>query len=1037
MSKKSSLPILGYLLIILLALPSLVKAKVEKVVVLGGTSYAPFIFLDAKQQPQGIFVDFWKLWSQKTKVKVEFKLTTFKQALELVQKEENHVLSGFFYSQEREKYFDFSVPYLKIDTTIFFHKNILGLKDLSSLAGFDIGVIKGDFAEEYLKNHFPSYNLEPFPTVKELFRAVFEHKIKVFILDKPTGLFFLSQKKEGEEFRYLTKPIYTQKVVAGVKKGNPELLNLINSGFSQITDKESKEILKQWSGEYVLNKKKIYQFILALTVIIVLFLLWNFLLRFQVKKRTRELARLSSQFETTLLSLGDAMIATDLKGNITLMNPVAESLTGWSLEEAKGQKLTEVFKIVNALTRKPALNPVEKVLSTGKVCGLANHTKLISKTGQEYHIEDSAAPIIDQQGNPLGVVLIFRDISKEYELKEELLSQQILLEKAASLAKLIVLEIDLKTEKVRANQNAYSLLELDRKEELTLEYLLTLLTEQDKKLFREKINKLAPEDSSTFELKLNINKLNKVVLSFIEYQKEKKKLMVVAQDITEITELKEKILQSEEKYKAVFEQAPIGIMVYDKDSTIKECNDFLANIIGTTKENLLGFNLIGRVINIKLKKAIKDSLEKGIGFFEGSYTSILGNKTAIVRATFKALKRDGEIIGGIGLVEDITEIERHKEALFKKEKLESIGTLAGGIAHDFNNLLTAIFGQITLAQKKLAPSHPSFKNLEKTQATIERAQKIAGQLLSLTKGWEPIKETVDLKTILPLIAELDLSGSKVKAIYYFPEENYLVEGDKVQLEQAFSNIILNAKEAMPGGGTLTISLNHKSIKESSETLPSLPQGDYIYLEIKDTGIGIDREVLNKIFDPYFSTKKTGSGLGLAIVHSIIEKHKGFIFVESEKGKGTTFKIYLPASSEKKLASQRAKKTQEHTLKKARILFLDDEEVLQETFKELLESYGYEVETASTGEEALEKYKKSLEENKPFHVTIMDLTIPGGMGGKEVIPHILALNPEALCIISSGYSHDPVLANYQDYGFKAALQKPFEIEKLLELLDKLL
>ncbi len=157
----------------------------------------------------------------------------------------------------------------------------------------------------------------------------------------------------------------------------------------------------------------------------------------------------------------------------------------------------------------------------------------------------------------------------------------------------------------------------------------------------------------------------------------------------------------------------------------------------------------------------------------------------------------------------------------------------------------------------------------------------------------------------------------------------------------------------------------------------------------------------------------------------------------KREKELPLKSIYPPLLRKKLASQRAKKTQEHSLKKARILFLDDEEVLQETFKELLESYGYEVETASTGEEALEKYKKALEENKPFHVTIMDLTIPGGMGGKEVIPHILALNPEALCIISSGYSHDPVLANYQDYGFKAALQKPFEIEKLLELLDKLL
>ncbi len=228
--------------------------------------------------------------------------------------------------------------------------------------------------------------------------------------------------------------------------------------------------------------------------------------------------------------------------------------------------------------------------------------------------------------------------------------------------------------------------------------------------------------------------------------------------------------------------------------------------------------------NLKNKgvlQAILDSLEKGIGIYEGEYASVLGVRTAYVRGIFKGIKDDkNQIVGGVGIVQDLTEIEKHRQELFKLEKLESIGTLAGGIAHDFNNLLTGIFGQINLAKGKLEPSHPSYENLTKAEEVLDRAQRITNQLLSLTKGWEPLKELIDLRKFLKSITEFDLSGSKVKPIYKFPGEIWSVMGDISQLERALSNIIINAKQAMEQGGTLEISLSNKKNRRRPNPRPT-------------------------------------------------------------------------------------------------------------------------------------------------------------------------------------------------------------------------
>lgn len=1014
-------------------------ADPREITVVGDTSYAPFIFLDSHSQPKGIFVDLWKLWSEKTKVQVNFKLVPWNEALNLAKEKSNHVICGFFYSEERAKYFDFSKPYLKLDTNIFFHKDIYGIKDLDSLSGFNIGVVKGDYAYKYIKNRHPEYTIITFNTVTDLFHSVFNNEIKVFIIDKPVGLFFLSQNKKGNEFKISSKPLYSLDVVAGVKKGNRELLQIINLGFSKIKQSEKEEILKEWQGTEIIDLKKIIIAICFLISATIVFFLWNFILQKKINKKTEELIELNQKFKTTLMSIGDALITTDDKGKITIMNPVAEQLTGWKKEEAIGRSLNEVFHIINGVTGEPAMDPVKKVFETGKVQGLANHTILISKNGKRYHIADSAAPILDKNNYIIGCVLIFRDVTEEYTTTQYIAKQQKIIERACDIAKIAISEFDNSGNLVFANSVAYSVFDVDKGISVTRDFLLSLILPQDVPKVKENLKKLNKGEFVTlnFRLKSPKTKIIKEIFATGELDKNTNNTILVGQDITYFTKLKEKLVQSEEKYKALFDQSPLGIIVYDKDTTITECNEVFATGIGTQRENLIGFNMKDNINNKGVLQAVLDSLDKGMGYYEGEYTSVLGNKTGYVRCIFKAIRNEkNEITGGVGIVQDLTELEKHRQEMFKLAKLESIGTLAGGIAHDFNNLLTGIFGQINLAKTKLKPTHESYNNLLKAEEVLDRAKRITNQLLSLTKGWEPVLEPIDLKGFLKNIVEFDLSGSRVKPVYNFPEKISPIMGVLSQLERALSNIIINAKQAMEQGGTLEVTLSNRKIDREDE-IPGLQVGEYVCIEIKDSGDGIDKNVLDKIFDPFFTTKPNGTGLGLTTSFSIIKKHGGTILVKSKMGVGTTFIIYLPSIKEEKSSVKEEIHIPQNISKQGKILFLDDEEMLQEIVKEALAMHGFSVDVASTGEEAIKKYKDAYHSGNPYSLVIMDLTIPGGMGGKETIREILKINKDAKCVITSGYGDDPVLANYKKYGFKAALQKPFQLETLIRMVNELI
>ena len=383
---------------------------------------------------------------------------------------------------------------------------------------------------------------------------------------------------------------------------------------------------------------------------------------------------------------------------------------------------------------------------------------------------------------------------------------------------------------------------------------------------------------------------------------------------------------------------------------------------------------------------------------------------------------------------DITEREYLQNELLKAQKLESLGVLAGGIAHDFNNILTGILGNITLAEMLLDPAHPANEALGHAEKAAARAGELATQLLTFAKGGAPVKKVVALGALVEEAVSLALRGANVSGKIRIPAGLHAIEADEGQMSQVFYNVVLNAVQAMSGGGTLIVSADNVTLASGNK--PALPPGDYVRITFADQGYGIPDEILNKIFDPYFTTKPGGTGLGLASVHSIIKKHGGHVEVRSLVGRGTDFTFHLPSLGAVADRPEAVPVTEERGTPGGAVLVMDDEIQIQILASQILQHLGYRVTTCANGEDAIALYERAARSGTPFRAAIMDLTIPGGMGGKEAAQRILALDPTARLIVSSGYSNDPVLADFDRYGFCAAIAKPYRVSELVGVLARL-
>jgi len=400
------------------------------------------------------------------------------------------------------------------------------------------------------------------------------------------------------------------------------------------------------------------------------------------------------------------------------------------------------------------------------------------------------------------------------------------------------------------------------------------------------------------------------------------------------------------------------------------------------------------------------------------------------------VKKEGKIIALVGVHTDLTERKRSEADLRKMEKLKGVGTLAGGIAHDFNNILMGLFGNISLARSMLSADHPARGFLGEAEKSMNRATRLTKQLLTFSRGGDPVKEDASLGLLVEEVVCFDLSGSNVMPIFNIANDLWLAEVDKGQMQQVFSNLTINAAQAMSGGGNLYVTLENEEIEEPAAQ--PLTPGKYVKMTMEDEGTGIEPKHLDRVFDPYYSTKQTGSGLGLTTVYSVIKKHGGHIRVASEPGRGTTFTVYLPASDKARLPETATPEgTEPTTAPRNHVLVMDDEEMIRQVASDMLEAIGCTVQTAPDGEKALELYVQSMNSGNPFDLVIMDLTVRGGMGGKEAVEKLLAIDPGAKVIVSSGYASDPVLANHRKYGFRGIVSKPYDIGQLQEVLRRVL
>lgn len=512
----------------------------------------------------------------------------------------------------------------------------------------------------------------------------------------------------------------------------------------------------------------------------------------------------------------------------------------------------------------------------------------------------------------------------------------------------------------------------------------------------------------------------------------------VITDITEHKRAEEALRESHQLIEKTFASLNDAVFIIDAGTVkIMNCNPAASEMFGYSRQEMLGrttsFLHVNEITLEEFRQNLYNAIEKRgvLSQFEFRMRRKNGTVFPTEHSVIPLDNADDKRIGWVSVVKDITERKQAEKEMLKSQKLESLGILAGGIAHDFNNLLTGILGNISLVKYYTDPGSESYERLLEAEKASIYARELTQQLLTFSRGGAPVKKIISIGRLIKESVGLALRGSKSRCEFFFPDDLLPVEADEGQINQVISNLIINADHAMPGGGVIKVSTENVTADEGWN-IP-LKKGKYVKISITDNGVGISREHLQKIFDPYFTTKEKGSGLGLASSYSIVNKHSGYICVNSELGIGTTFDIYLPASEKKIVEMDNNNK--DLFVGNGRVLIMDDEEIVRDIAGKMLSHLGYDVAVTKEGREAIELYKMAKEAGKPFDVVIMDLTIQGGMGGKEAIKELLGIDPKAKVIVSSGFSNDPVMAYFMEYGFKGVVAKPYKLKELSEVVHK--
>ena len=889
------------------ALPNPIKVVMDN-------NYPPFIFQGSDGKPQGILVDQWHLWEQKTGIKVEISAMDWAKALSGMKAGDFDVIDTVFKTEERSNWLDFSKAYAKLEVPIFFDNKISGITDATSLRGFVVAAKTGDAAVDLLKRngveHLVLYN-----SYESIVLAAKEHKTSVFVIDKPPALYYLYKYGINDHFNQ-SSPLNVGEFHRAVKKGNMKLLKAVEEGFGRISPSELKKIDTQWYGSSLpvgnyLRFPLIGAGILGLFVLILSF--YNRNLRKAVNARTAELKTSKELFERVYNSVNDAIIIHDIEtGAIIDVNDRMQEMYGLNREEAISSKVEAFSSGTPPYSQTDALAWINKAV----------------------------------EGEPQ----LF-----EWRAKH-----------------------------------------------------------RDGRLFWTEVN------------------MRRARIGDVD------RVLVTVRDITDRKAAEEAIKSSQDLFAAAFQGGPLLMTISDVETgRYQEVNDNFLAVSGFTREEVLGktstevgwlssqdrdalvseMRTKGRISGMKLRVARKSGESRWCLYF-GEIISLAGERKLL------------------SIAEDITERKSAEEQLRQAMKMDAVGQLAGGVAHDYNNMLTVIIGSAELLKRYTTHDPQSMKLVSAIIDAATRSADLTHQLLTFSRKGERATVKFSIKeTILAAVSLLEHSIDKsISLETRFIAPNTLVSGDPSLLQNALLNLGINARDAMPKGGTITFATANVDLDDDfcASHANQVTPGQYLEISVSDTGIGMKKDVLEHIFEPFFTTKAVGegTGLGLAMVYGTVKDHRGHIDVYSEPGIGTVFKLYIPVSEG---LESGADQVEEVVSGSGGILLVDDEPMLRSVGQELLGDLGYRVYLAEDGEEALEVYAR---EKENISLVILDMVMPK-MGGKETLARLVENYPGIKVLISSGFHQEETREVLTNLGARGFVQKPYRRSDLIKAVSEAL
>jgi PAS domain S-box-containing protein len=754
-----------------------------------------------------------------------------------------------------------------------------------------------------------------------------------------------------------------------------------------------------------------------------------------------------SLYAVTLASIGDAVITTDETGRINFLNAEAERLSGWSRSEAIGRPLTEVFHIINEETRQAVENPVDKVLRTGSVVTLANHTILITHSGQEIFISDSAAPIRQKNGKIIGVVLVFRDCTAKKLAEEKLSDQERLLRIMGATARIGGWDFDPATGESRVTDEVARIHDVEP-DTLKAPYAGLSFYLPASRARIEAAIKAASEHGTPYDLELElttatgVRKWVRTIGQPVIRNGKTVRIQGSLQDITDRRQAEDNFSHEQARFKLIFDNLPIGIAfhtVQPDGTVIRNINDAHLRICGLTRAQHDEPGIYQRITHPEDRLVQERWNEKVAAGLVNRFTMekrYLHPDGKLVWVNFSCQHEayPGGTTEELTTVTDITERKLLEEQLRQSQKMEALGQLSGGIAHDFNNILTVIQGYCSLILLQPGLPRELQKPMKEIQLSADRAANLTRQLLAFSRHQTLQPRDLNLNEVLAGTTQMlqRLLGENISLQVTYSPQPLALHADAGMLDQILVNLAVNSRDAMPEGGRLTIETSQADFTpETAAMIPNAQPGQFVCLTVKDTGCGISDAILPRIFEPFFTTKGVGqgTGLGLATVYGIVEQHHGWIRVESQPGRGTAFQLYFPrlACELLKPADLPSRLASAYQGRET-ILLAEDDAALRTLIKDTLTNLGYRIIEAGDGVAARSLWR---EHGGKVRLLLTDLMMPNGVSGFDLARQIQREAPSLPVLYMSGYSPEIAGREIKLEDGVNFLPKPFDTAKLAQ------